>query len=147
MADQPDRETRHRLDRAGRALMNFGAIVLGPLAVLLTLGAAWFISYFSDDSAERGLAAMLDVWPVWLFAVATIVLVVVTFGWVVRGGRVALVAGGIGGFTIGVIGLTMLLTGRDDDLRWLVILIGTTGGLALASGALARLLERSSWTM
>ena len=143
MADQPDPETRHRLDRAGRALMTFGAVVIGLLGALLTLGAAWFVSYFGDGSAERGLAAMLDVWFVWLFAVAVIVLVAVALVWVVRGGQVALMAGGIAGLTIGVIGVTMLSTGHDDGLRWLLILIGAIGGLALASGAVVRLVARA----
>lgn len=138
--------TRSRLDRAGRALVAFGAIVLGLLAVLLVVGAAWFISYFGDGSGERGLAAMLDVWPVWLFAVVVIALVAVTLAWVVRGGRVALVTGGIGGLMIGVVGITMLVTGQHDELRWLLLLIGATGGLTLASGAAGRLAARSSST-
>ena len=123
--------------------MAFGAIVLGLLGVLLTFGAAWFISYFGDGSAERGLAAMLDVWFVWLFAVAVIVLVVVALVRAVRGGQVALMVGGIAGLTIGVIGVTMLSTGHDDGLRWLLILIGAIGGLALASGAAVRFVARS----
>ena len=143
MADQPHPATRRRLDRAGRALMTSGAVVLGLLGALLTVGAAWFISYFGDGSAERGLAAILDVWFVWLFAVAVIVLMAVALVWVVRGGQVALMAGGIAGLTIGVIGVSMLSTGHDDGLRWLLILIGAIGGLALASGVVVRLVARS----
>jgi hypothetical protein len=147
MADQPHPETRRRLDRAGRALMTGGAAVIGLLGALLTLGAAWFISYFGDGSAERGLAAMLDVWFVWLLAVAVIVLVAVALVWTIRGSQVALVAGGIAGLTISVIGMTMLSTGHDDGLRWLLIIIGAIGGFALALGSVMRLVARSDRTM
>jgi hypothetical protein len=133
---------RGRLDRAGRILATVGALVVGALAVLFTLGAAWFISYFGDDSAARGLAAMVDVWPIWLLAVAVIAFVAVVLAWVIRGGAVALVLGAIVGLIITMAGLTMLATGRDDDLRWLVILAGTGGGVALASGVAARLAAR-----
>ena len=133
---------RGRLDRAGRILVILGAFVLGALAVLFALGAAWFISYFGDDSAARGLAAMVDVWPVWLLAVGVVAFVAVFLAWVIRGGGVALVLGAIVGLIIALAGLTMLATGRDDDLRWMVILAGTGGGVALASGATARLAAR-----
>ena len=128
-----------RLDRAGRALLIVGALVLGPLAVLLVLFVAWFISYFGDGSAERGLAAMTDVWPVWLVALAVIAVVVAALVWMIRGGRVALTLAAVSGLAFGAAGLWMLGTGHDDGIRWTLIRVGVLGGLALTSGAAVRL--------
>jgi ABC-type transport system involved in multi-copper enzyme maturation permease subunit len=97
------------VDRAGRIL---GALVVSALAVLLSLGAAWFISWFSDDSAARGLAAMVDVWPIWLLAVAVIALLAVFLARVIRRGAVALMLGAIVGLIITMAGLAMLATGQ-----------------------------------
>jgi hypothetical protein len=137
--DPASSATHSRLDRAGRALVVAGAIVLGPIAVLLVSAAAWFVSYFSDGSAERGLAAITDVWPVWLLALAVIALVVVALARAIRGGGLALAWASIGGLAIGAIGFALLVTGQHDGVRWVLLLVGTVGGLALASGSVARL--------
>ena len=54
MVDPTNTAAHGRLDRAGRTLVILGALVLGPLAVLFALGAAWFISYFGDDNVQSG---------------------------------------------------------------------------------------------
>ena len=134
-----------RLERSGRVLVAVGTLLLEPLAIASVLLAAWFITYFADDSADRGLGAITDLWPVWLVALGVIAAVIVAFARIVLGGRVALVAGQLGGGLVAVGALWMLITGNDDGVRTLAIAAGLAGGVALASGATARRMARGAF--
>ena len=130
------------LDGTGRALVVTGVLLIESLTILFAVAAGWFISYFSDDSPERGLAALLDVWPVWVVAVVFIVVVTVALARVARGGSVALGLGGLAGLVIAGATFWILWTGSHEAFRAMLLGAGLVGGLALAAGAAARLSAR-----
>ncbi len=117
--------------------------ILDAVTTALALLLAWYISYFADGSVERGLAAVLDLWFIWVAAVVLIGIVVAALARVMRGGSIALLLGGIGGFLVTLAGL-QLVVGASPQVFWLLALAAAViGGLALSGGASVRLLARA----
>ncbi len=144
VAQRMDDVTASQLDRAGRAMVVIGAFILDAAITALALVLAWYISYFADGSVDRGLAAMLDVWFVWVAAVVLIVSVVAALARVMRGGSIALLLGGIGGFGVMLAGLRVVAGTSPHEFWLLVFAAAAIGGLALSGGASVRLLARLS---
>jgi hypothetical protein len=143
MEHHTDQLSSRRLDRTGRALLCAGTFVLGALAVLFGLVAAWFMSYFSDGSAERGLVAMVDAWPAWVVTLVLIAIVIVALTRVVRGGSTALLLGCLAGLMVALAGVWLLLAGGHDVFRAMLLVAAVAGAAAMAAGAAAQLVARS----
>ena len=142
MVPEIDTATASQLDRVGRALVILGSVIVEAVTTVLALLLAWYISYFSDGSVDRGLAAVLDAWFVWVAAAVIIGMVVAALAWVMRGGTIALLLGGIGGFLVVVAGLRVVV-GTSPDTHWLLGFVAAAlGGLLLSGGASVRLLAR-----
>jgi hypothetical protein len=132
-----------RLDRVGQRLVVTGVLVIDALVTVLALVVGWYASYFSDGSHERGLAALLDVWPVWIFVAGVIGISAMALGLVARGGRIALLLGGQGGLVLASAAFGSLAAGGLGGDRVVVLAVAAAGGLALAAGAASRLASRA----
>jgi hypothetical protein len=132
------------LDRTGRVLVAIGAVILEAIAVAVAIGAVWFITHFSDSSEGCGLDCVIELWPLSVVAIAVVVVVMLAFAWVIRGGGVALAFGLVTGLLVALGGLAMLARGQHEDFRFVVLVAGISGGAALALGAATRLTARRS---
>lgn len=152
--DSTDRRSEAQpdgLDRAGRILVGVGSLLTG--AVLGFTGLAFAVLFVgitqvADDCGPECAAKLVGVA---VALVAAVVLLCVLLWLMVRGRRVALVVGGLGGSAIVAITIAYLVMASTIDppeglaLAYVAALM--LGGAALAVGAVMRLVtERAMAT-
>jgi hypothetical protein len=141
---RPSQPEPDRLDRTGRRLVLLGGFVVGSLTVLAIVAAASFFAYFGDDSGDCDAACQTGN-PPWYVAVVLIVIVMLGFARLVRGGSNALVLGGLWGTVVALSGLVLLWIGGHGPVDATLVVAAVGGGLALAIGAAARLRARHAF--